>query len=257
MSPAIELRGVTKRFAMGRGAVITALDAIDLAVQDGEFVALIGPSGCGKSTILRLIASLEQPSDGLVMADGQAPGVLARAHRLGVAFQDHALLPWLSVEDNVALPFKVAGRPVDRAAIRRLLDMVGLAGFERARAKQLSGGMRQRVSIARALVLDPAVLLLDEPFGALDAVTRRQLNGELQRIWTARRITTVLVTHAVEEALFLADRVVVLSRRPGRIIQQVVSPFARPRDFAVTRSAEFHRLADALTLALEPEVGDR
>jgi NitT/TauT family transport system ATP-binding protein len=232
---------------------LAALDEIELTVGDGEFVALIGPSGCGKSTILRLIAALEAPSGGEVRVGGQPPRALALAHRLGVAFQDHALLPWLTVEDNVALPFKVAGRPVDRAAIRRLLDTVGLGGFERARVKQLSGGMRQRVSIARALVLDPAVLLLDEPFGALDAVTRRQLNGELQRIWSARRITTLLVTHSVDEALFLADRVVVLSRRPGRIIQEMVSPFARPRDVSMTRSDEFHRLADALTLALEPE----
>jgi NitT/TauT family transport system ATP-binding protein len=253
MTAAIELRGVAKRFSLERGRALAALERIDLAVAEGEFVALIGPSGCGKSTILRLIAALEQPSEGTVLADGQAPQALALAHRLGVAFQDHALLPWLTVADNVALPFKVAGKPVDRDAIARLIDTVGLAGFERARPKQLSGGMRQRVSIARALVLDPAVLLLDEPFGALDAVTRRQLNGELQRIWSARRITTVLVTHAVEEALFLADRVIVLSRRPGRIIKELVSPFARPRDFAVTRTDAFHRQADELTLALEPE----
>ena len=253
MSAAIELRGVSKRFTLGRGQTVDALAPIDLAIADGEFVALIGPSGCGKSTILRLIAALETPSAGTVLAGREAPAALARAHRLGVAFQDHALLPWLTVEDNVALPFRVAGRPVDRAAVRGLLDTVGLAGFERARPKQLSGGMRQRVSIARALVLEPALLLLDEPFGALDAVTRRQLNGELQRIWSARQLTTVLVTHSVEEALFLADRVVVLSRRPGRIIKEVVSPFARPRDFAVTRRDDFHHLADALTLALEPE----
>ena len=253
MSPAIELRGVTKRFSLERGQTVQALDPIDLAVGEGEFVALIGPSGCGKSTILRLIAALEAPSEGRVLAGGQAPEALSLAHRLGVAFQDHALLPWLTVVDNIALPFKVAGRPVNAGVVARLIDTVGLGGFERARPKQLSGGMRQRASIARALALDPTVLLLDEPFGALDAVTRRQLNGELQRIWSARRITTVLVTHAVEEALFLADRVIVLSRRPGRIIKEVVSPFARPRDFAVTRSDDFHRLADALTLALEPE----
>jgi ABC-type nitrate/sulfonate/bicarbonate transport system ATPase subunit len=250
---AILLEHVNKEFRLKGSATVQALAEISLKVADGEFVSLLGPSGCGKSTILRIVAALEEPTRGTVAVGGQHPAKLTRAHRLGVAFQDHALLPWLSVEANIALPFKIAGRPVDRRAIADLVALVGLKGFEAARPRQLSGGMRQRVSIARALVLEPEVLLLDEPFGALDAVTRRQMNAELQRIWLARKITTLLVTHSVDEALFLSDRVVVLSGRPGRIVKTVAPSFGRPRDAAVMRAPEFHRLLDELTLALEPQ----
>ena len=252
MNAAIAIERVTKRFPLpGSREGVLALSELSLSIAPGEFVAVLGPSGCGKSTLLRLVASLEQPTGGAVSVNGAAPGLVSANHALGVAFQDHALLPWLSVRDNVALPFRLAGRPVDQAAIARLLELVGLATFGDARPKQLSGGMRQRASIARALVLEPEVLLLDEPFGALDAVTRRQMNVELQRIWSARQITTMLITHSVDEALFLADRVVVMSGRPGRILREVTVPFARPRDPSVTRSEEFHRLVDDLTAALE------
>nr|WP_051034552.1 ABC transporter ATP-binding protein [Rhizobium sp. CF142] len=250
--PAIHVDRVGKTFTLNDGTELSAIDEVDLKIGKGEFVALLGPSGCGKSTILRLVAALEQASKGRVSVEGREPRELSKAHRLGVAFQDHALLPWLTIEDNVALPFKVSGKPVDQARIGYLLDLVGLRGFETARPRQLSGGMRQRVSIARALVLHPDVLLLDEPFGALDAVTRRHMNVELQRIWSEERITTLLVTHAVEEALFLADRVVVMSGRPGRVIKSIDVPFARPRLPEMQRLAEFHHIADELTLALEP-----
>ena len=249
---AIVVDRVTKRFALaGNKEGVLALSDLSLSVAHGEFVALLGPSGCGKSTLLRLVAALEQPTAGTVSVDGAAPGLMSASHALGVAFQDHALLPWLSVRDNVALPFRIAGRRMDEAAVSRLIELVGLTRFAGARPKQLSGGMRQRASIARALVLDPEVLLLDEPFGALDAVTRRQMNVELQRIWSARRITTLLITHSVDEALFLADRVVVMSGRPGRILREVEVPFGRPREPSVMRGEAFHRLVDDLTEALE------
>jgi NitT/TauT family transport system ATP-binding protein len=220
-------------------------------VADGEFVALLGPSGCGKSTLLHLLAGLDEPSAGSILIDHQPPSLLRSQHRLGIAFQEHALLPWLSVEANIALPFKIAGRTVDRARVSHLIQLVGLQGFEHARPSQLSGGMRQRVAIARSLCLEPALLLLDEPFGALDAVTRRRMNIELQRIWQQGKLTTLMVTHAVEEALFLADRVVVMTGRPGSITEIVGVPFSRPRLTDSMRSEEFHRLADQLTALLE------
>jgi NitT/TauT family transport system ATP-binding protein len=278
-APAISLAGVVKEYPLRGGQTVRALDGIDLEIASGEFVALIGPSGCGKSTVLRLIAALEVPTAGTVTVEGQDPAVLARAHRLGVAFQDHALLPWLSAWDNVALPFHVAECKVDAARVRALLDMVGMAGFERARPRQLSGGMCQRVAIARALALQPDVLLLDEPFGALDAVTRRRLNLELQRIWAdhspaapslrhvtlgpsggpggaaGRSITTLLVTHSVDEAVFLADRVVVLSSRPGTVRTITQVPFPRPRGRELLTSPAFHDLVDRLTLALDQGQG--
>jgi len=251
LTAAIAVRGVSKEFRLERRASVRALDGVDLEVLDGEFVTLLGPSGCGKSTLLRLVASLERPTTGTVTVRSQAPETMAREHRLGVAFQDHALLPWLSSFDNVALAFQVAGRAVPRQRVEELLRLVGLEGFERARPRQLSGGMQQRVAIARALALDPDVLLLDEPFGSLDAVTRRRLNLELQRIWSKRPIPTLLVTHSVDEAVFLADRVIVLSGRPGRIHSQVTVPLGRPRDAEVMTSPAFHALTDQLVLALD------
>jgi NitT/TauT family transport system ATP-binding protein len=249
---AIRIDHLDKTFALGGGKWVEALADISLEIRRGEFVALIGPSGCGKSTILRLIASLEEPTRGSVTIEGRPPQALAQAHRLGVAFQDHALLPWLSVNQNIAVPFRVAGQKADTARIAAMIDLVGLGGFEKARPRQLSGGMRQRAAIARALILNPEVLLLDEPFAALDAVTRRYMNIELQRIWTERRITTLLVTHGVDEAIFLADRVIVMSGRPGRILKTFEIDFPRPRSPAVMRTAPFHERYDELTALLEP-----
>jgi len=245
---AIEIKEVSKSYTLNRKESVLALKGISLTVADGEFVALLGPSGCGKSTLLHLVAALDEPSGGSILIDGKPPAVLRNQHRLGIAFQDHALLPWLSVSANLALPFKIAGRPVDTSRLNYLINLVGLQGFEQARPSQLSGGMRQRVAIARSLCLEPALLLLDEPFGALDAVTRRRMNIELQRIWQEGKLTTLMVTHSVDEALFLADRVAVMSGRPGSIIKIVDVPFERPR----LRSEDFHKLADDLTALLEP-----
>ena len=250
-SAVISLRGVSKEFYLGRGSSLLAVSDVSLEVAAGEFVAIIGPSGCGKSTLLRLVGSLETPSRGTVEVNGRKPVDLAAAHRLGVAFQDHALLPWLTSWENIALPFHVAGMKPDKDRITELVSLVGMMGFEKARPKQLSGGMRQRVAIARALALNPDVLLLDEPFGALDAVTRRQMNQELQRIWSAHQHTTILVTHSVDEAVFLADRVIVLTERPGRVKMVKDVGFERPRTKDLATTPEFHAMADELTLSLD------
>lgn len=247
----LRLSQVVKDFQLRRGEPVRALDSVDLEIGPGEFVALLGPSGCGKSTILRLAAGLEQPTSGTVSVGGAAPVEMARHQGLGVAFQDHALLPWATIESNVSIPFKIARRPVDSERVAELLELVGLTEFAKARPRQLSGGMRQRASIARALVLEPKMLLLDEPFGALDAVTRRKLNIELQSIWTRDHISTLLVTHAVEEAVFLADRVVVMSARPGRIETIRKIDFERPRKPELLRSPEFHEVVDVLTASLD------
>jgi NitT/TauT family transport system ATP-binding protein len=248
---AVRLLNVRKDYRIGRDRTVEAVRAISLEIGQGEFVALIGPSGCGKSTVLRMIAGLEPPTTGTISVLGGEPSAATRSHRLGVAFQDHALLPWLTVTDNVALPFKVAGLPVDRARVSALLSLVGLEGFSGARPRHLSGGMRQRVSIARALALRPEVLLLDEPFGSLDAVTRRRLNFEVQAIWTAQSIATLLITHSVDEAVLLADRIVVLSERPGTVREVVHVGFPRPRGPDLMRTSEFHALTDSLTAALD------
>ncbi len=244
---------MTLRYPLGKGRELTAVEDFDMQIGRGEFVALLGPSGCGKSSMLRVLASLEAPSSGTVNIDGRSPRELVSARKLGVAFQDHALLPWLDVQHNIELPFKVAHRPVDQGRIAELIKLVGLEGFEGARPRQLSGGMRQRVSIARSLALDPEVLLLDEPFGALDAVPRRRLNLELQRIWTENAVTTLLVTHDVNEAVFLADRVIVMTGRPGRVKMVRTIEFERPRSASTARDPAFHDLVDELTGALEDE----
>jgi len=243
----IRLSDVSKSF-VARGTTVEALRGVSLDCEPGSFTALLGPSGCGKSTILRLSLGLEQADEGTIEIGGQKCGKATAGGLTGVAFQDAALLPWRNVEDNIALPLDVLKR--DRSAyvakIAELIRLVGLKGFEKALPGELSGGMRQRVAIARSLVTEPGVLFLDEPFGALDQILRRQMNIELQRIWTETRCTALLVTHGIDEAVFLADRVAVMHSRPGRIATLIDIPFARPRSSDLFSDPAFHRLCDEI-----------
>jgi NitT/TauT family transport system ATP-binding protein len=237
-----------------RSVSTEALSCITLKVNRGSFVAIIGPSGCGKSTLLRLIAGLEEPDSGTVRIRDETPKTFRARGELGIAFQDPALLSWRAVRRNVELPLQVLGSPLKsyRQRIDNLIELVGLTGYADALPGQLSGGMRQRVAIARALVTNPSVLLLDEPFGALDQILRRSMNQELQRIWMASPTTALMVTHSIDEAAFLADDVVVMNAEPGRIVGKIPVPFQRPRAPELFTAPEFHRLCDQLAAALEP-----
>jgi NitT/TauT family transport system ATP-binding protein len=245
---------VAKTFLV-RGEPLPVLDNISIECPQGSLTALIGPSGCGKSTLLRIALGLEHWDGGSVTIGGETPDAVRRRGEIGIAFQDPALLPWRSVANNVALPLDVLGGDQTKARehIPALIGLVGLAGFERALPGELSGGMRQRVAIARSLVTAPDFLLMDEPFGALDLILRRQMNVELQRIWMERRATTVLVTHGIDEAVFLADRVVVMAGRPGRIAGIVEIPFERPRPTTIFRDGGFHALTDRVSELLGGE----
>ncbi|MFN4157797.1 MAG: ABC transporter ATP-binding protein [Gemmobacter sp.] len=247
--PQVVCRGLAMDFGTGPGR-IAALAPTDLTFAAGQTTALVGPSGCGKSTLLRLVAALEHPTAGEVRIGGDTPQEVTRRAGLAIAFQDAALLPWRSVRGNIALALTLARQPADPQAVDRLIHLVGLAGFEDRRPAELSGGMRQRAAIARCLATAPGLLLLDEPFGAVDELTRLRLNEDLPRLWQARGTTTLIVTHSVAEAVLLSDRVVVFSSRPGRVVADIPVPLPRPRLRDLTRSAEFHALTDAVSAAL-------
>ncbi len=241
--PAIRLQGVGMEFRGTRGAV-RALSGVDLDVAAGELVCVLGPSGCGKSTLLNAIAGFAPPTEGRIEALGRA--VAGPGPERAMVFQEYALFPWMTVERNVAFGLEVAraGPERTRRVVGGLLGRLGLSEFRRRYPKDLSGGMRQRVAIARALAIDPPILLMDEPFGALDALTRRSLQDELLRLWAEDRKTIVFVTHAIEESITLADRVAVMTYRPGTVKRVVEVPLPRPRDPA---SPGFERLVRELT----------
>ena len=245
----VQIEGVTKQF--GRGGT-TALQGIDLGIEEREFVSLIGPSGCGKSTLLRIVGDLIQPTSGSVVVNGK-PARQARIDRdYGIVFQDPVLYDWRTVAKNIALPLELARWDRRRRAerVRAMLELVELQGFEGHHPWQLSGGMQQRVSIARALSFDPALLLMDEPFGALDEMTRERLNMELLRIWEASGSTIVFVTHSIAEAVFLSTRVVVMSARPGRISDLIPIDLPQPRTGATREEPRFFELVTRVREAL-------
>jgi sulfonate transport system ATP-binding protein len=249
----LAIRNLAKEFRVD-GAPLKALDGIDLRVGSGEFLTIVGASGCGKSTLLRLIAGLDAGYDGQILQ--QETPIVGPSLERGIVFQEARLFPWLNVTENIAIGLE--NSPLDRAARKRAVAdhvaLVGLGGFERAYPHQLSGGMAQRVAIARGLVNRPAILLLDEPFGALDALTRARLQSELQQIWARERITMILVTHDVDEAVYLGDRVVVMAPRPGRIARIFDVPLDHPRDRSDERLL---RLRNQVLSTLEATIGDK
>ena len=235
----LQVVDLTKDYSTRSGVYVTALPGISMTLDDGEFVCVVGPSGCGKTTLLKILAGIVEPTTGQVLYRGKQ--ITGAQQGMGVVFQSPVLMPWLKIIDNVLLPAKVIGldRTAARATAMELLALVGLRGFEIKYPFELSGGMQQRAAIVRSLVHDPSILLMDEPFGALDALTREHMNVELQRIWLARRKTVFLITHNIFEAVFLSDRVLVMSARPGRFIKEFHIPFARPRDINLTATTEF------------------
>jgi NitT/TauT family transport system ATP-binding protein len=248
----VRLKGVEKTFARDGVVATTALSGIDLDIARGEFVSLIGPSGCGKSTLLRVIGDLIEPTTGTVEVNGKPAAQARRDRDYGMVFQAPVLFDWRTVEDNVKLPLELMGRGsrerADRA--REMLELVELGDFLKHHPYQLSGGMQQRVAIARALTFQPAILLMDEPFGALDEMTRERMNSEVLRIWEATGTTIVFVTHSIPEAVFLSSRVVVMSARPGRITDVIEVDLPRPRGIGTREEPRYFELVTAVREAL-------
>jgi NitT/TauT family transport system ATP-binding protein len=244
----VSIKGVTKSFRTG----VTALRDIDLEIEPGEFVSLIGPSGCGKSTLLRIVGDLIQPSAGTILVNGKPAHQARLDHDYGIVFQDAVLYDWRTVARNVSLPLELLGwsRVRRKARVQEMLELVELVGFESSRPWQLSGGMQQRVSIARALSFDPLLLLMDEPFGALDEMTRERMNLELLQIWEKAGSTVIFVTHSIPEAVFLSTRVVVMSARPGRISDVIAVDLPQPRGVATREDPRFFELVTAVREAL-------
>ena len=249
--PLLQARNLCKAYVTTRQGVVSAVENVSFRVKRGEFLCIVGPSGCGKTTLLRMLAGLLPPDAGEVWLDGRP--VSGPCAEIGLVFQTANLMPWRTVFDNVRLPLQVQRLPRTEAArrVRRALEMVELADFARSYPRELSGGMQQRVAIARALVHEPEILLLDEPFGALDALTRENLNRQLMRLWEATGTTVVMVTHNIREAVFLADRVLVLSKRPGRVTAEIPVPFRRPRPLSLLYDGDFMDVAYRVRQAIQ------
>lgn len=255
-APMIQIDQVSKTFRSRSGEVL-AVDRVDLDVTQGGFVAIVGPSGCGKTTLLRMMAGLESLSGGRIVVDGES--VEGPSPKLGVVFQRPVLLEWRTIMQNLLLPLELKRRPneTDREKARQLLDMVGLTDFAERYPRELSGGMQQRASICRALIGDPEVILLDEPFGALDALTREHLHLEFNELWRSTGKTVVMITHDIPEAVFLAERVVVMGPRPGRVIETFDVPFGAVRDESVQADPRFGQLVLRIRESLEQKEGAR
>jgi len=249
----LRVRGLTKTFARS-GAEHTVLDGIDLSIREGEFVSLVGASGSGKTTLLRIMNGLETPTAGEVLLDDRV--VTEPSEKIGFVFQQDSLLPWRSVLDNVRFGLEATRMPKAESVARamEMIQLVGLSGAERQLPKELSGGMRQRVNLARALALDPELLLMDEPFAALDAQTREVMQTELLKIWAARRKSVVFVTHQIDEAVILSDRVIVLGSNPGRIRDEIRIDLPRPRGLDLKRTPEFVHYVDVIWKLIESDV---
>jgi NitT/TauT family transport system ATP-binding protein len=246
MQPLLGFERLSMRYITRAGKSVLALDDINAQVGRDEFVTVLGPSGCGKTTLMKIAASVIRPTGGDVWFDGQK--LTRPTPRIGMVFQQPILLPWRNVLDNVLFPIQMMGLPVSKhkAAALDLLNLVGLGGFEQAMPGELSGGMQQRVSICRALVYDPTILLMDEPFAALDAMTREELGIELLRIWNERKKTVLFVTHSIQEGILLADRVLVMTARPGRIAASMPIELPRPRSVSMVSSKEYGHYAETI-----------
>ena len=250
-APYVEVSEVKKVYRNGTSEAVEAVSSVNFTVSRGQFVAVLGPSGCGKSTLLMMVGGLETPTAGRIVIDGTP--MTAPRTSIGIMFQDSTLLPWKSALDNVLFPIRVLKRPVDayRDGARQLLERVGLHGFADKKPHELSGGMRQRVAICRALVYDPELLLMDEPFSALDAITRDEMNELLLDLWQQYTKTALFVTHSIREAVLLADRVLVMTRRPATIVEDLAIPFARPRSVALGETREFNEICGHLRERIE------
>jgi NitT/TauT family transport system ATP-binding protein len=250
LNPILEAKELAKSFPNGSGDLV-AVEDVNLDLRSQEFLCIVGPSGCGKTTLLKLLAGLQKPTKGEVIFEGQQ--ITRPRRRIGFVFQEANLMPWRTVHDNIALPLELQDYSMEEINLRTqaLIDLVGLDSFEKSFPRDLSGGMAQRVAIARALIHQPDILLLDEPFGSLDALTRERMGSELMRIWQAQKVTIVMVTHSISEAVFLSDRIIVLSPRPGTVRLDLKNLLPRPRSLAMTYTEAFGDLALRVREAIE------